>query len=98
MSVNFTTDGSATYTVTVDGEHHSTLAYDLAKTDSFPPYDSCTADGEEMADVNGVRSLPVSAVLVECDLTGMTPNSGSRCRRDGGFRPCLRSESEHERW
>ena len=74
VSVNFTTDGSATYTVTVDGEHHSTLAYDLAKTDSFPPYDSCTADGEEMADVNGVRSLPVSAVLVECDLTGMTPN------------------------
>lgn len=74
VSVNFTTDGSATYTVTVDGEHHSTLAYDLGNIDSFPPYDSCTADGEEMADVNGVRSLPASAVLVECDLTGMTPN------------------------
>ena len=74
VPVNFTTDGSSTYTVFVDGELHSRLVQSTFSGEALPPYSSCTADGEEMVEQNGERIIPVGATLVECDLTGMLPN------------------------
>ena len=74
VSVNFTTDGSSTYSVLVDGELHSRLVQPAFSGEALPPYSSCTADGEEMVEQNGERIIPVGAALVECDLTGMLPN------------------------
>ena len=75
VSVNFTTDGSPSYTVLVDGELHGQFVQSTGLVDvTLPPYTSCTADGEEMLEVNGERLVPVGATLIECDLTGMVPN------------------------
>lgn len=74
VSVNFTTDGSSTYTVLVDGELHSRLVQSTFSGEHLPHYSSCTADGQEMIERNGERFIPVGVALVECDLTGMVPN------------------------
>ena len=74
VSVNFTTDGSSDYTVLVDGELHSRLVQTPSPESFLPHYASCTADGQEMVEVNGERLLPEGATLVACDLTGMVPN------------------------
>ena len=75
VSVNFTTDGSPSYTVLVDGELHGQFVQSTGLVDdTLPPYTSCTADGEEMLEVNGERLVPTGAMLIECDLTGMVPN------------------------
>ena len=74
VPVNFTTDGSSTYTVFVDGELHSRLVQSTFSGEALPHYSSCAADGEEMVEQNGERIIPVGAALVECDLTGMLPN------------------------
>ena len=74
VSVNFTTDGSPSYTVIVDGVVHSTLTSTSASAHALPHYTSCTADGSEMPEVNAERLVPLGASLIECDLTGMAPN------------------------
>lgn len=75
VSVNFTTDGSSTYTVLVDGELHSRLVESTPPDEALPHYASCRADGLEMVEFNGDRILPAGSTLIECDLTGMVPNT-----------------------
>jgi arabinogalactan oligomer/maltooligosaccharide transport system permease protein len=75
VSVNFTTDGSSSYTIFVDGEVHSQLVQSSETlVNALPHYGSCTADGEEMTERNSERMVPVGATFIECELTGMVPN------------------------
>ena len=76
VEVNFTTDGSVDYEVLVDGDdRHSIITTNTSRTSTLPAYDSCRADGEEMAGTSSLRFLPPSASSVQCTLTGMVPNT-----------------------
>ena len=75
VEVNFTTDGSSSYVVVVDGIDHSTFSQNLSLSENFPPYDRCTADGVEMPATSSQRLLPTGTSLIECSLTGMVPNT-----------------------
>ena len=75
VEVNFTTDGSVDYEVLVDGDRHSIITTNSSRASTLPAYDSCRADGEEMAGTSSLRFLPPSASSVQCTLTGMVPNT-----------------------
>ena len=74
IQVNITADGSENYSIYFDGELHTELALDNGQGNSPTGYDSCTADGIEMQQLNQVKLFPSSAVDLQCNLTGMVPN------------------------
>ena len=77
VSVNFTTDGSSTYSVLVDGELHSRLVQSTFSGEALPPIHPAQLTAKKWLNETANASFR-GAALVECDLTGMVPTCFTR--------------------
>ena len=78
ISIEFETTNATAYDVFVDGQIHTEIRVQSIGNGSLLGYDSCTDGVNELLQVGQQRIAPESVETIQCNLTGMIPETNHR--------------------